>query len=31
MGNGFTFREVDGKDVAWYLDKNYIEKPLFDY
>ncbi|UPL03006.1 hypothetical protein LCI18_013940 [Fusarium solani-melongenae] len=29
MGNGFTLLEVDGQDVAWYLDSEHIQKPLF--
>lgn len=31
MGNGFTLPEVAGEDVAWYLDPEYIKKPLFDH
>ncbi|KAL6364108.1 hypothetical protein LRP88_03541 [Fusarium phalaenopsidis] len=31
MGNGFTLPEVDGQDVAWYLDLEHIQKPLFPY
>lgn len=31
MGNGFTLREVSGEDVAWYLDPEHIEKPLFEH
>lgn len=31
MGNGFTLREVAGEDVAWYLDLDHIERPLFDH
>lgn len=31
MGNGFTLLEVDGQDVAWYLDLEHIQKPLFTY
>lgn len=29
MGNGFTLPEVNGGDVAWYLDPEHIAKPLF--
>lgn len=29
MGNGFTLPEVNGADVAWYLDPEHIAKPLF--
>ncbi|CAI6095964.1 unnamed protein product [Clonostachys chloroleuca] len=29
MGNGFTHREEAGEDVAWYLERDYIDKPLF--
>ncbi|KAM5372510.1 hypothetical protein ACJZ2D_007548 [Fusarium nematophilum] len=31
MGNGFTMPEVAGKDLAWYLDPEYIQKPLFPH
>lgn len=31
MGNGFTFREILGQDVAWYLEPEFIAKPLFDH
>ncbi|KAF5591075.1 steroid monooxygenase [Fusarium pseudoanthophilum] len=29
MGNGFTLPEVNGGDLAWYLDPEHIAKPLF--
>lgn len=31
MGNGFTELETSGKDLAWYLEPKYVEKPLFDH
>ncbi|KAF7554065.1 hypothetical protein G7Z17_g3176 [Cylindrodendrum hubeiense] len=31
MGNGFTDIEVSGKDLAWYLEPEYINRPLFDH
>ncbi|KAL1887843.1 hypothetical protein Sste5346_009955 [Sporothrix stenoceras] len=31
MGNGFTKREVNGEDLSFYLDPEYIAKPLFDH
>jgi hypothetical protein len=31
MGNGFTFKEILGEDLAWYLDPEYVEKPLFTH
>lgn len=29
MGNGFTKKEVDGEDLSFYLDPEWIAKPLF--
>ncbi|KAH8621079.1 hypothetical protein IG631_24266 [Alternaria alternata] len=31
MGNGFTEAEVTGGDLSWYLNPEYIEKPLFTH
>jgi hypothetical protein len=31
MGNGFTQVEVDKGDLSWYLDPDFINKPLFDH
>jgi len=31
MGNGFTLEEVDGRDLSWYLDPEFVAKPLFDH
>jgi hypothetical protein len=31
MGNGFTELEVNHGDLSWYLDPEYIDKPLFDH
>lgn len=31
LGNGFTRDEVEGKDLSWYLDPEFMKKPLFDH
>ncbi|KAJ4177560.1 hypothetical protein NW755_013780 [Fusarium falciforme] len=31
MGNGFTKKEVDGQDLSFYLDPDWIKRPLFSH
>lgn len=31
MGNGFTEVEVEGGDLAWYLEPEFISRPLFNH
>ncbi|KAL2797340.1 hypothetical protein BJX66DRAFT_348949 [Aspergillus keveii] len=31
MGNGFTKEEVDGEDLSWYLDREFLAKPILDH
>lgn len=31
MGNGFTEVEVTGADLSWYLEPDFIAKPLFSH
>jgi hypothetical protein len=31
MGNGFTKDEVDGKDLAYYLEEEYVNAKILRY
>lgn len=31
LGNGFTREEVDGEDLSWYLDPEYLAKSVLEH